>query len=376
MRIVFTGGGTGGHFYPLMAVAEEVISIAEEHDLVQPELYYLSNNAYDEKALFERSITYKHVTAGKMRKYFSLKNGIDFFKTLIGVPNAVFVLFRIFPDVVFSKGGYTSVPVVCAARILRIPVFVHDSDAVPGRANLWAGKFAERVAVSYPEAVEHFPHKDRVACIGNPTRGRVQIPQTHGAHEHFTFSKDFPVVLFLGGSQGAEYMNNAIFQSLKALLPSYQIIHQIGRDKYENYKDFVGLELGEYEYIHRYRMYPFLNEIDLRNAAGCADLIISRAGSGSIFNIAAWGKPSILVPIPEQVSRDQRKNAYAYARSGAAEVIEQDNFTNHVLVAEIENLLSNEEKKVAMGSAAKEFAKPNAAHDIAEEILKIIIAHE
>jgi UDP-N-acetylglucosamine--N-acetylmuramyl-(pentapeptide) pyrophosphoryl-undecaprenol N-acetylglucosamine transferase len=132
MKIVFAGGGTGGHFYPLIAVAEEILKIVEEKRLIKPEMFFLSNTPYDEAALAQHGITYKHVSAGKVRRYFSVRNGLDFFKTLVGLPTALNILFKIYPDVVFSKGGYTSVPVVLAARLLRIPVFVHDSDAIPG----------------------------------------------------------------------------------------------------------------------------------------------------------------------------------------------------------------------------------------------------
>jgi UDP-N-acetylglucosamine--N-acetylmuramyl-(pentapeptide) pyrophosphoryl-undecaprenol N-acetylglucosamine transferase len=376
MKIVFTGGGTGGHFYPLMAVAEEMNNIINERDLIRAEMYYLSNTPYDEKTLEAHNITYKHVSAGKLRRYFSLKNGIDFFKSLVGLPTALSILFRIYPDVVFSKGGYASVPVVLAARLLRIPVFVHDSDAIPGRANLWAGKFAERVAVSYPEAADYFKKSKHVAYTGNPTRKRVGIPQTHGSHEHFNFSPDIPTLLFMGGSQGAEHMNRTLLQALDELLPRYQIIHQIGKEKYEAFTGFLQMELGKHEYMHHYRPFPFLEELDLRNAAGCADLIISRAGSGSIFNIASWGKPSILVPIPEDVSRDQRKNAFAYARSGGAEVIEQENFTYHVLISEIDRLMNDSEVLQRMREGAKAFAKPDAAHNIAYELVKMMLEHE
>ncbi len=376
MKIAFTGGGTGGHFFPLIAVAEEVNEIVNERNLVKPELLYLSDTPYDEMMLYQNNLTYHHVTAGKMRRYFSIKNLIDLVKIAVGIPTALGILFRVYPDVVFSKGGYVSVPVVFAARILGIPIFIHDSDAIPGRANLWAGKFAKRIAVSYPEAMDHFSHKERVAYVGNPVRRNIKIATTQGAHEHFSFTPEIPTLLILGGSQGAEHINNTLHQSLRTLLDSYQVIHQIGKDNFETFQELVTVELRGHEHIRRYRPVPFLNEIDLKNAAGCADLIISRAGSGSIFEIASWGKPSILVPIPEDVSRDQRKNAYAYVHSGATEVIEQENFTPHVLIAEVARVLSDEVLLGKMREGAKHFAKPEAARAIAQELVNMMLAHE
>jgi UDP-N-acetylglucosamine--N-acetylmuramyl-(pentapeptide) pyrophosphoryl-undecaprenol N-acetylglucosamine transferase len=375
MKIVFAGGGTGGHFYPLIAVAEEILKIVEEKRLIKPEMFFLSNTPYDEAALAQHGITYKHVSAGKVRRYFSVRNGLDFFKTLVGLPTALNILFKIYPDVVFSKGGYTSVPVVLAARLLRIPVFVHDSDAIPGRANLWAGKFADRIAVSYPEAAEYFSHKENVAYVGNPVRKSITMPQIQGAHEYFALSPSVPTILVLGGSQGAEHINNTMYGTLKELLHRYQIIHQVGKDKFDSFKEMAHVALENHEHKGRYRAFPFLNEIELRYAAGCADLVISRAGSG-LFEIAAWGKPSVLVPIPEDISRDQRKNAYAYARSGATEVIEQHNFTPHVVVSEIDRLFSDPAILEKMREGAKSFARPEAAHTIAQELVKMMLEHE
>jgi len=376
MKIVFTGGGSGGHFFPLIAVVEEINSIVEKENLIKPEMFYISNSPYDEMVLYQNNLQYIHVSAGKMRTYASLKNGVDFFKTLIGFPRALKILFKIYPDVVFSKGGYTSVPVVLAAFFLRIPVFIHDSDAKPGRANLWAGKIAKRIAISYPEAAEYFKKKKGIAYVGNPIRRQVMVPVTKTSHEYFNFSPDIPTIFVMGGSQGAEHINNTILQVLPELLNEYQIIHQIGKDKFDSHKEIVGVELQGHEYFKRYRAFPFLNEIEYRNAAGCADLIISRAGSGSIFEIASWHKPSILIPIPEEVSRDQRKNAYAYARAGATEVIEQHNFTPHVVVAEIKRIFADKPLMEKMKEGAEKFARPDAAHKIATELIKMMLEHE
>ncbi len=376
MKVVLTGGGTGGHFYPLIAVAQELLELADERNLVKPELYYLSNAPFDEEVLYEHDIEYHHVSAGKIRTYASIKNTSDFFKTLIGLPTALRILFKIYPDVVFSKGGYVSVPTVFAARLLRIPVFVHESDAIPGRANLWAAKFAARVGISYPETKELMPHPERVAYVGNPIRREMRLAATQGAHEFLQLAPDVPTILILGGSQGAQAINDVVLQALPDMLNKWQVIHQTGKNNYEALKTLTDVQLESHPYKNRYKPFPYLNALALRMSAGIAALIVSRAGSGSIFEIANWEKPSILIPIPELVSRDQRHNAFAYARTGAADVIEQNNLTPHVLLSEVERVLGDSDLQKKMREGAKTFKRPEAAKVIAAEIARIALEHE
>jgi len=374
MRILFTGGGSGGHFYPIIAVAEELNNLVKEKRLLPPELYYMSTSPYNEGLLFENSITFKRVSAGKIRRYFSLLNFFDLFKTGWGIIKAVFSVYKLYPDVVFGKGGYASFPVLVAAKILRIPVIIHESDTSPGRVNLWAGKFAQKIALSYAEAAEYFP-KDRVALTGNPIRKDVSEPITDGAREFLKLESGVPVVLVLGGSMGAENINSIVIEGLSNLVEKYSIIHQTGKANiYEN-KSTAEAVLFQSAHKDRYKPFDYLNALALRMAAGVSDIVVSRAGS-TIFEIAAWGLPAIIVPIPESVSHDQRTNAFAYARSGAGEVIEEENLTAHILESEIDRLMNNPEVREKMKTAAKAFYKPNAAKQIAEEILKIALSHE
>jgi UDP-N-acetylglucosamine--N-acetylmuramyl-(pentapeptide) pyrophosphoryl-undecaprenol N-acetylglucosamine transferase len=308
--------------------------------------------------------------------YRSFWNFIDLFKTAFGVAKALVILFRIFPDVVFSKGGYVSVPTVFAARILRIPIFIHDSDAVPGRANLWAGKFAKRIAIAYPEAAEYFEHKDRVANIGNPVRKELLTVARHGTHEYLGFDREIPTLLVIGGSSGAEAINRVVLDSLSELVEKYQIVHQTGKTHYEMVSGTADVILSNSPHYGRYKAFSYLNDLALRMASGAADLIISRAGSNSIFEIATWEKPSIIIPIPEEISRDQRRNAFAYARTGAAAVIEQANLTPHVLMAEIERILGDQALLKEMTEATTRFKRPDAARKLAEEILSVALEHE
>jgi UDP-N-acetylglucosamine--N-acetylmuramyl-(pentapeptide) pyrophosphoryl-undecaprenol N-acetylglucosamine transferase len=378
MKIVFTGGGTGGHFYPIIAVVEELLSISEKGNLLPPELYYIGPDPYDERALFEHDIQYIHATAGKLRRYMSAQNATDMFKIPIGVFSALRTLFKIFPDVVFSKGGYAAVPTLMAARILRIPIMIHDSDAVPGRVTIWASSFATKIAISYPEALEYFPEKIRskIAYTGNPVRKSIESPVNDGAFEYLELSRDIPTILFLGGSQGAQRINDVVLESLSLLLEKYQIIHQTGERNFEEVKGTSTVALETNAYKNRYKIFPYLNDLAMRMCAGAASIVVSRAGSGSIFEIAMWQKPAILIPIPEKISRDQRFNAFAYMRAGGAIVIEETNLTPHVLSAEIDRLIEHTEIREQMTASAGKFKHIDAAETLAKEIIRIALKHE
>lgn len=378
MKIVFTGGGTGGHFYPIIAVAEALHDIEHERKLLPPELYYFGPNVFDERALYENGITFVATPAGKVRNYFSILNFLDIFKTAWGVLDTVFKLYAIYPNVVFSKGGYGSVPTLIAARILNIPVIAHDSDAIPGRATLLAAQFAKRVAISYDEAFQYFTEKQKknVALVGNPVRRDLLNPAREGAHEFLELEKNVPVLLVLGGSLGAEVINNTVLESLPELVSRYQIVHQTGQAHFESVSETAKVILEKNERRYHYKPYAYLSPLAMKMAAGAADLIISRAGSGSIAEISAWGKPSILVPIPEDVSRDQRSNAFAFARTGATVVLEQTNLTPHLLLSEIDRLFTNPKARTDIADASKKFARRDAAITLAHAIVDLSLQNE
>ncbi|MEK7552930.1 MAG: UDP-N-acetylglucosamine--N-acetylmuramyl-(pentapeptide) pyrophosphoryl-undecaprenol N-acetylglucosamine transferase [Patescibacteria group bacterium] len=381
MKIVFTGGGTGGHFYPIIAVAEEVNALTRERKLVNVKLYFLSEQPYDHRALFDNGLEFVAVASGKWRRYFTprnfLRNLFDLVRLGLGLVTALFKLYFIYPDVVFSKGGYASVPVVWAAHWLGLPVFIHESDTRPGRANLWASRFAKRIAVSYPEAVDYFKPADRgkIAVTGNPLRMNFKHPLRQGAREFLQLEPNRPVVFVTGGSQGARAINDVVVDILPSLLKEYAVIHQVGRDNFSDIKKRTQTVLAGHPQADRYKLFDYLNESAMRMVAGVSDLVISRAGS-TIFEIAEWGIPAILIPIPEKISHDQRTNAFTYARTGAAVVIEQDNLLPSVLLTEINRLLKNQKLLETMRLNAKNFSKPNAARLIAEELIKIALSHE
>jgi UDP-N-acetylglucosamine--N-acetylmuramyl-(pentapeptide) pyrophosphoryl-undecaprenol N-acetylglucosamine transferase len=376
MKILFSGGGTGGHFYPIIAVAQAVRERVKERKIIPPQLYFMAPNKYNARALFDNELEFVPVSAGKIRRYFSLLNLTDLVKTFFGCISAVISIYRIYPDVIFGKGGYASFPALFAAKLLNIPVIIHESDSSPGRVNAWAGKFAKKIAISYPDAATYFPKKEGlVALTGCPIRTEVSQPLSNGAHEFLQLEQNTPVVLILGGSQGAQHINDAIIEGLPELLNRYQVIHQTGRDNIEEIKSTTGVILKDHSYSYRYHPFDYLNELALRMSAGIADVVISRAGS-TIFEIAAWGVPSIIIPLPTSVSHDQTANAFAYARTGAASVIEDNNLSAHIVIGEIDRIHNSPVIQETMRQKAKEFARLDSAELIADAILDLALEHE
>lgn len=372
IKVLLTGGGTGGHFYPLIAVAEELNKLVDEQKIAGVRLHYFSDSPYDEQVLFENHIQFTRVTAGKLRVPPTWRTPFDLVKMAIGVVQGFFAVFSLYPDVVFAKGAYASFPTLLAAKLLGIPVIIHESDYAPGRVTSWAGKFAKYIAVSYKESFEFFP-KDRTAHVGQPVRPELTHP-AQGGLEYLQLEPDVPVVFILGGSLGAQLINDVILQSLETLLPNYQIIHQTGKGNFDDVQKRADHILQNNQFRSRYKAFPFLNLLAMRMAAGVASIVVSRAGS-TIFEIASWGVPSLIVPFTVSNNDHARKNAFAYARAGACEVIEEKNLTPHLLVSEISRITSDLILHDQMSAAAKKFFQPDAARKIAEKVLEIGLGH-
>jgi UDP-N-acetylglucosamine--N-acetylmuramyl-(pentapeptide) pyrophosphoryl-undecaprenol N-acetylglucosamine transferase len=358
MVIAFVGGGTGGHFNPLIAVAEVL-----KDDPSQPKLYYLGPNPYESEVLDKMSIKYVWCPAGKMTVYFSLTNLISPFKTFLGIFVAVWKLYVLYPDVIFSKGSFTSVPVLLAARFLRIPVVIHESDAVPGRANNLAKKFAQYIAISYPETIKFFDAK-KTAFTGIPLRSAVK-KTISDPFAVLGIPNDLPLIYVTGGSLGAERINNIILRCLDDLLPYYRIFHQTGAAHQDE------LLLTDPVLQSRYYIKGNVPPETVGALLEASSLIITRAGSTTLHEIALHGKPSIIIPIPEDISRDQKTNAYAYARSGGATVIEEHNLTETLLTTEINLIMKDNDRWQKMSTIATSFAISDSAEKIANILVKI-----
>lgn len=369
MRILFTAGGSGGHVFPIIAVIRELKQIAEEERILDLELFYMGPEDFGQEQLRAEDVLIVPIMAGKIRHYASFQNFMDLFRIIGGTFQAIWNTFLITPDVVFSKGGYGAFPAVVAAVVLRIPLIIHESDSVPGKVNTFAGHFAKRIGIAFTGAAAFFPEK-KVALVGIPIRKRILGGNRDVAAENLQIFSDLPVIGIIGGSQGAARLNDAALGILKELVERYEILHQTGPKNFQDVMQEASVIL-EFGHKERYHAFEFLDEAGLRDFYVTSDLIISRAGASSIFEIAAWGKPSILVPIQNSAQDHQRKNAYEYAAAGACIVIEEPNLSPHVLFAEIKKVLDNPELLQKMRSAAQKFSRIDAVELIAREILKI-----
>lgn len=374
MRIALVGGGTGGHFYPLIAVAEAVRGRDMEKG-ENSELFYLGPDPYNKASLDELDIKFIKVPAGKSRVgYGFLLNFLDTFKTFFGVVVAFFKLLFIYPDAVMSKGGYTSVPVVLAAWLLRIPIVIHESDAVPGRANLFAAHFARYIGIAHEEVTQYFNAK-KVALVGMPIRAVIS-KTISDPYNVLGIPKDRPVILVTGGSSGAERLNNFIIASLARLLTEFTVIHQVGDANVKNVSSSVSTLFVDREPLSHYFVFGHLGPEQFAAALQSANLVIARAGSTTLFEIAKNGKPAIIVPIPEDLSRDQRSNAYAYARLTDAVVLEEHNLSDDILVAEINRIIKDESITSSMAAKARSLTGDDAAYTLADTLRSIATEHQ
>ena len=369
MRILFTGGGTGGHFFPLLAVIRELKRIAEEERILDLELYYMGPDNFGMDFLKEEGVAIIPVFAAKWRRYPAAENFLDLVRAPLGILQGLWNVWLLVPDAVFSKGGYGAMPAVAAAAVFRIPIIIHESDSVPGKVNLFSRRFASRVGIAFAGAAKYFP-EEKSALIGVPLRRRILFGNRDEAREAFDIYSTAPVVGIIGASQGAEKLNAAVLGVLKSLTESYEILHQTGEPNLEDVKGegSVILEFGRKE---RYHPVGFMDELGIRDFYAACDLIVSRAGASSIFEIAAYGKPAILIPLSHAAQNHQWENAYEYAAGGAAVILEEPNLTPHLLFAEIKKLIDDPQMLRRMGEAAKRFARPDSAELIAREILKL-----
>lgn len=371
-KIIFTGGGTAGHIIPIIAVCREIKKICANGFPV--EFYYLGPKDNFGKALLAKEgIKIKIILSGKIRRYLGMANFFQnlfdiIFKIPLGILQAFLTLFWLSPDLIFSKGGYGSIPTVISGWTLMTPIFLHESDFIPGLANRFISRFASKIFISFPHT--NLP-SHKTIFVGNPVREEILTGSKGEAKRLFKISGEKPVILILGGSQGAQRINENILTVLPDLLKSFEILHQCGEKNFKAIGAEAGVVISK-DLEKYYHLFSFLGEEELKQAYATADLIISRAGAGTIFEILALGKPSILVPLPEAAQNHQLKNAYFFAQNGATMVIEEINFTPHFILGKLKDLFASPQQLRIIAERAKSLSQPEAAKIIAQQMVEYL----
>ena len=323
-RIILTGGGTAGHVTPNIALLPRLKELGYD-------IQYIGSYTGIEKELIEPfGIPYHGISSGKLRRYFSVQNFTDPFRVLKGFREAHKLIRQLKPDVIFSKGGFVSVPVVLAGKRCKVPVIIHESDMTPGLANKIAIPSAAKVCCNFPETLKSLP-EGKAVLTGSPIRQELLSGNKIAAMDMCQFTSDKPVILVIGGSLGAVAVNNAVREALHELLKDFQIIHLCGKGKMdESLKDVEGY--CQFEYIKN----------ELRNLFALADIVISRAGANAICELLALHKPNLLIPLSANASRgDQILNARSFERQGFSLVLEEEQLTKETLLAAVKNLYEN-----------------------------------
>ena len=328
-KILLTGGGTAGHVTPNIAL---IPSLQKEGY----EVHYIGSYEGIEKKLIEKlGIPYYGISSGKLRRYIDLKNLSDPFKVIKGLGQARHLLGKIKPDVVFSKGGFVSVPIVLAAKSRGIPCIIHESDMTPGLANKICIPCAARVCTNFPETMKHIPAQKAV-LTGSPIRAELFAGNKAKGLSFCGFDDSKPTILIMGGSLGAVAVNNAVRSVLPELLTKFQIIHLCGKGKLDETlngtKGYV-----QFEYI----------QDELCDLMAAADIFISRAGANAICEILALRKPNILIPLSAEASRgDQILNAASFEKQGYSVVIQEKDITDEGLLAAVNEVYNNRENYI------------------------------
>lgn len=340
-KIVLSGGGTAGHVTPNIALIPSLL----EKDW---EIHYLGMKSGFERDLLEAipGISFHPIDSGKLRRYVDWKNLTDIFHILLGYFQARRLLKKIKPDIVFSKGGYVSVPVVIASSHLNIPVIIHESDLTPGLANRICVRYATKICTSFPETVARFP-KEKTIYTGSPVRSFIRNGNPDAGRKFAGFTDRKPILLILGGSQGSVYLNQLILESLPVLTKNYQILLVSGHSN-EIEIPFVG---------ENYLIVGYLKN-EIADCIAMADIVISRAGANTLFELLTLQIPSILIPLTLNSSRgDQMDNARNFEKHGFSIVLEQEKISTEKLIQTIHTMLCNTE---LMREEMQKYSLPDA----------------
>lgn len=328
-RIILTGGGTAGHVTPNIALLPQLRELGYD-------IHYIgSYNGMEKNLIAQQEIPYHGISSGKLRRYFSLQNFTDPFRVLKGFSEANKLMKELKPDVIFSKGGFVSVPVVIAGKRNHIPVIIHESDMTPGLANKLSFSSATKICCNFPETLESLP-SGKAVLTGSPIRQELLTGDKEAARKFCGFTSTKPVILVVGGSLGAVAVNNAVRNLLPELLKDFQIVHLCGQGKVD--ESLTGTEgYVQFEYISD----------ELKDLFALSDIVISRAGANAICELLALRKPNLLIPLSAASSRgDQILNARSFERQGFSKVLEEEEITDELLLSSIRELYESREQYV------------------------------
>ncbi|MFD3157545.1 undecaprenyldiphospho-muramoylpentapeptide beta-N-acetylglucosaminyltransferase [Haloimpatiens sp. FM7330] len=329
MKIIMTGGGSAGHVTPNLALIPKLEKLGYE---IQ---YIGSEKGIERKIIEKENIKYHIISTGKLRRYFDIKNFTDPFKVLKGIYQATRIMKKEKPNVVFSKGGFVSVPVVIGAHLNKIPVISHESDMTPGLANKIALPFCTKICVTFPETLKHIK-EDKGLISGTPIRENLLKGSKIKALKICSFSGNKPILLIIGGSLGSKFINDLVRNNIDKLLNMYDIIHICGKN---NLETSLNNRSG-------YKQYEYVSE-ELPHFMNAADIVVSRAGANVIFELLALKKPNLLIPLSAKASRgDQILNARSFEKRGYSLVLQEDNSNDNEFLKGIEELTKNREKYI------------------------------
>lgn len=351
-RIVLTGGGTAGHVTPNIALIPRLRELNYE-------IYYIGSYEGIEKKLIEDfDIPYYGIATGKFRRYFDPKNFTDPFRVMKGYSEARKYLKDLKPDIVFSKGGFVSVPVVRAAASLDIPCIIHESDMTPGLANKFCIPVASKVCCNFPETIQMLP-EGKAILTGSPIREELARGNKIAAYDICRFTSNKPVVMIIGGSLGAEAINKTVRDALPKLLQDFQVVHICGKDKVDN------LMLN----ITGYKQFEYV-KTELKDIFAMADVVVSRAGANSICELLALKKPNLLIPLSTHSSRgDQLLNAKSFESQGFSLLIDEDYLTENLLVEKVHELYFTRQTYIDAMSRSNQLGSIRTITDLIEDTI-------
>lgn len=349
--ILFTGGGSSGHVTPNLALIKQLQ--AKNWTIA----YAGSESGIEKNIINQLNIPYYAITTDKLRRHFTWRNFLTPFNVLRGVWQAIFLCYRLQPQIVFSKGGFVALPIVVGAWLNRIPVVAHESDLTPGLANRLSFPFAKQICVTFPEGAKFFKNQTKVVVTGTPIREQLLHGNAENGRRLCGFQQHKPIILVIGGGLGSDVVNHAIWKILPKLLETFQVVHICGKNKTN----------AHFDHLVGYKQYDYLHE-ELADVLASADLVVSRAGANSIYELLALKKPHILIPLSTKASRgDQIANAKYFAQLNLSEVIYEEDLSDEKLLSEI---LKINEQKVLIRQRLAAFALPNSVEVITEILLQ------